>query len=261
MEEEKYTKSSGRIRLEPKIRRTRQKKDQHFNENEDIDIKSFDVEKFIKKNAIRLIISIIIFTLVFAIKSLPFSVAQKMSQGIKWAVTYHMDWKEDILERRNIVPAISDQIKKFVGTEEVAVGDVDNNDKYKSPVDGVVVSPFEDSVHPVFNTKIEARGIEIGGQSARNISAIDKGEILQIENSLYGGEKIVIQHDDLTKCVYEGCFDTSLKLKQEVEKGESIGKTKDVGEGGESVFYFEMWKGDKAVNPLNYIDLEVDIEN
>lgn len=262
MEEDKYTKNNGRIRLEPKIRRTRQNKEQSFNDSEDFDIKSFDVEKFVKKNAIRLIISIIIFALVFAINSLPFSVAQKVSQGVKWAVTYHMDWEEDILEKRNIVPAISDQIKKFIGTEEIAVGgEVDNDDKYISPVDGVVVSPFEDSVHPIFNTKIEARGIEINGESARNIRAIDKGVVLQLQDSLYGGKKIVIQHDDLTKGVYEGCHDISLELNQEVDDGFSLGKTKNVEEGGESVFYFELWKEDKAVNPLDYIDLKVDTVN
>jgi murein DD-endopeptidase MepM/ murein hydrolase activator NlpD len=262
MEEDKYTKNNGRIRLEPKIRRTRQNKEQYFNDSEDSDIKSFDVEKFIKRNALRLIISIIIFALVFAINSLPFSVAQKVSQGVKWAVTYHMDWEEDVLERRNIVPAISDQIKKFVGTEEVAVGgEVDKDDKYISPVDGVVVSRFQDSVHPIFNTKIEARGIEIKGESARNIRAIDNGIVLQLQDSLYGGKRIVIQHDDLTKCVYEGCYDISLKLNQEINEGDNIGKTKNIDEGGESVFYFELWKEDKAVNPLDYMDLEVDTVN
>lgn len=262
MEKEKFTKSNGRIRLEPKIRRARKNKEQYFHDDEDFDIKSIDIEKLVKKNAIRLIISIIIFALVFSIHSLPFSVAKNISQGVKWAVTYHMDWKDDLLEKRNIVPAISDQIKKFTGTEEVGIGGKgDHKDQYISPVDGVVVSPFQDSVHPVFNTKVEARGIEMNGQSARNIRSIDQGVVLQLQDSLYGGKRIVIKHDDLTKGVYEGCYDSSIKLNQDVKKEDHLGKTKAVEEGGQSVFYFELWKEDKAVNPMDYMDLEVDTVN
>src|SRR5699024_9120904 len=129
-------------------------------DEEEFEIKTFNLESFIKKNTIRLLISIIIFALLFSINSLPFSIAQKTAQGVKWVLTYQMDLSGDSDNRLNILPAISNQIGKFTGGEDV-IGETDNTVQYMSPVEGVVTSPFEDALHPVFNTTIEARGIEI----------------------------------------------------------------------------------------------------
>lgn len=255
MEGKKYPKNKGRYRLEPKIRRAKQQfhNEYFINNGEEFDIKSFDIEKFIKKNSLRLIISTIIFALVFAINSLPFAFSKNLSQGIKVALNYNMNWKETILENKNIVPAMGNQIKKFIGTED---GAIKEENKFLSPVEGKVIQTFGDKVHPIFHTKIEGRGIEIDGNPAREIQAIDNGKVIQIQNSLYGGERIVIQHNNMFKGVYEGCFDTSVKLNQKIEKGDSLGKTKNAGQWEQSIFYFELWQNDKAINPLDYIYIE-----
>lgn len=257
MEEERYPKNKGRYRLEPKIRSAGQQfRDQYFTSDDgDFDIKSFDIEKFMKKNSLRLIISTIIFAIVFAINSLPFTFARNLSQGVKVALNYNMNWKESILENKNIVPAMGNQIRKFIGTDDGATIEDSN---FESPVKGKVILPFGDRVHPIFKTNIEGRGIEIDGNPDREIQAIDSGKVLQLQTSLYGGERIVIQHNNMFKGIYEGCFNSSINLNQKIQKGDSLGKTQNGGEGEQSIFYFELWKNDKAVNPLDYIDIESD---
>jgi len=250
------TRSSRRIRLEPKIREYGKRSPFNPRKDEiDEDIKTIDVEGIVKKNAIRLAITIIIFTTVFAIRSLPFSTAQKVSQGIKWAITYKMNWRNDFVDRRNIIPTISNQLDRFIGTKDL-VGDSNRNKTYISPVTGRISSPFEDSIHPIFNTRIEARGIEISGQSKREIKAIAHGKVLQVQESIYGGKRIILGHEDSMRSVYEGCFDSSLLANQEVEQGTILGRTKEVEDGEQSILYFELWKGDQAVNPLDYIIFE-----
>ncbi|MCR1899909.1 M23 family metallopeptidase [Irregularibacter muris] len=260
MDDEKLKVESRRIRLEPKIRGRRLNKEEKVEDWEDIDIQTFDLEKFIRKNIIRLVVSVIIFALVFTIRALPLSLAQKINEGVKWSLSYQMDWKDNILERRNIIPVMGNQIKNFISPKDKEE-DKNRDKKYLPPVEGVVTVPFGEGIHPVFKTKIEARGIEISGDPGGTIQAIEAGKIVQIKESTYGGKRVVLSHQSNLKSVYEGCYETSVELNQEIKQGDPLGKTK-TGEGIESsIFYFELWEGDKAVNPQNYMNLELQSAN
>lgn len=263
MENHQYKKNNnGRIKLEPKLRTgTGYHDGDDVFQDEELEVSLFSMDKFIKKNAIRVIVCVAILTMVYSIKSLPFSVTQKVTQGVKWSITHETDLNG--ISNKGVVPTISNQIKEWVNIgEEIEQGEreteVSNTIEYTPPVEGIVTSPFEDQIHPVFETKIEARGIEISTEPASDIYAIDKGKVVNIQEGMNGGKKITIEHENLMKSVYEGCYESPVKLNDEVKQGELLGKTETTIEGEMSLLYFELWKEDKAVNPLDYMDLEVD---
>lgn len=259
MEDNKYTNKNGRIRLEPKLRSgTRHKED--LLKDEDLEVRLFNEEKFIKKNAIRLILCVLFFALIYAVKSLPFSTAQKITQGVKWAMTYEMNLEEGLPDS-DVITTISNHIEGWTGIGEDTEKEENNVTKYISPVEGTVTLPFKDEVHPIFKTKIEARGIEISTKSAGDIQAIATGKIVNIQESVENGKRITIKHENSMKSVYEGCYKSSLKINDQVQQGDILGKTKTVEEGESSVLYFELWKGDYPVNPSDYMELKVDTAN
>lgn len=262
MENREYKKNNnGRIKLEPKLRtNTRYYEDDLF-QDEELEVSLFSIEKFIKKNAIRVVACITIFTMVYATKSLPFSTAKKITQGVEWTISHETDLKE--ISNNNIVTTMENKIKKWANIgekigEENRVTEANNTMLYRAPVEGVVTAPFGDSIHPVFETKIKARGIEISAKPASDIYAIANGKVLDIQEGMNGKKEIILEHENHMKSVYEGCYESSVKLNDRVKEGDLLGKTESVLEGETSFLYFELWKEDQTVNPLDYMELEVD---
>lgn len=259
MENNKYTNKNGRIRLEPKLRSGTRHKEELF-EDEDLEVRLFNEEKFLKKNALRLILCVLLFALIYAAKSLPFSATQKITKGVKWVMTYEMHLDKELPDN-DVITTISNHIQEWTGTGKDMMKEENNVTKYISPVEGTVTSPFEDEVHPILKTKIEARGIEITTKSSSDIQAIASGKIINIQESVDNGKRITIKHENSMKSVYEGCYESSLKINDQVQQGDILGKTKTVEEGESSVLYFELWKGDYPVNPSDYMELKVDTAN
>lgn len=259
MDENKPRGKNNRFKLEAKIRSSKTNKIQSKDNWEEDDLKYFDIEKSLRKNLIRLALSIGIFVFVFGINALPFSITKQISNGIKLAISYETNLKEDVLGKKDFVPAMGNAIKKFVNPEELDNENVQKKD-FKTPVEGKITSSFgEVIINPVFNTKIETKGVEISGKSNRDIYAIGKGKVIRIQDSVYGGKRIVIEHSSSFKSVYEGCYDSELEENQELEQGDIIGKTKDIQPEIEaSIFYFELWKGDHPVNPTEYMELTLE---
>lgn len=260
MEENKYNSKNTRIRLEPKLRSSVKREEDLF-PDEDLEVRLLNREKFIKKNIVRLILCTSLFAVIYAANALPFSTTRKITQGVKWAMNYEIDFNEEIPNDNAVITTISNQIQEWTGIQRKGIQKKDTDTKYLPPVEGTVTSPFGDKIHPIFKTEIEARGIEISTKSSSDIQAIDQGKIVSIQKSVDGGKKITIQHNNSMKSIYEGCYESSLRIDEQIQRGDIIGKTKTIEKGHSSILYFELWKGDQAVDPLDYMDLKVDTAN
>lgn len=122
------------------------------------------------------------------------------------------------------------------------------------PVNGEVITTFEDDTHPVFNTTIKPRGIEIKTGKNEEVLASANGEVTNIIASSYGGSRIVFDVGNSSSVVYDGVKNTFVKVGDKVETGNIIGTMSSLD--SENVMGFEVWVDNTAMNPLTYMNIE-----
>ena len=101
------------------------------------------------------------------------------------------------------------------------------------------------------------RGADFRAPKGTAVYAMDAGTIIEVEKMFVGyGHYVRIAHNGTLSTLYAHLGQVQVKPGDKVEKGEIIG---DVGMTGWTTgphLHFEVFVGDKAVNPLNYVGLK-----
>ncbi len=122
------------------------------------------------------------------------------------------------------------------------------------PVNGEVITTFKEETHPVFNTSIKPRGIEIKTGKNEEVLASASGKVTNIIASSYGGSRVVFDVGNSSNVVYDGVKNIFVKVGDTVETGNIIGTMASID--SENVMGFEVWVDNTAMNPLTYMNLE-----
>jgi murein DD-endopeptidase MepM/ murein hydrolase activator NlpD len=100
-------------------------------------------------------------------------------------------------------------------------------------------------------------GIDIIAKQGTPVLASESGKITEISSNIHEGIKITIEHKDGYKSVYSNLSTTKMVSEgQTVEKGQAIsgvGKTATFEYEEKDHLHFEVYKDNKAVNPLSLI--------
>ena len=121
--------------------------------------------------------------------------------------------------------------------------------KFMWPVQGKVISGFGVN-------KIGQRndGINISAAKGTNIKAAENGVIAYVGDELKGfGNLVLIKHDEGWITAYAHADSVSVKKGMMVKKGQIIGKVGSTGNVKTPQLHFEVRKGTKASNPMNYL--------
>jgi septal ring factor EnvC (AmiA/AmiB activator) len=121
------------------------------------------------------------------------------------------------------------------------------------PTDGQVVSHFGRQKHPVFNTYIQRKGIEIRAAEGSNIRAVLAGQVVYADWLKGYGLVIIIDHANGVFSLYAHASKILTSVGARIEAGEAIGETGDTGVTGEDTLYFELREGAEPVDPLAWL--------
>lgn len=121
--------------------------------------------------------------------------------------------------------------------------------KFAWPVQGSIVSNFGVSGNGRRND-----GINIAAKKGTPIKAAENGVIAYAGNELKGfGNLVLIKHDGGWVTAYAHADNVSVKKGMTVKKGQSIGTVGSTGNVKTPQLHFEVRKGTKAANPMNYL--------
>lgn len=122
--------------------------------------------------------------------------------------------------------------------------------KFAWPVDGKVMTKFGSAGAGRHNDGINIRVAE--GTSVR---AAENGVVAYAGNELKGfGNLLLIKHADGWITAYAHNKQILVKRGQTVKRGQPVAKAGKTGSAKEPQLHFEIRKGTKAVNPLNYME-------
>ena len=111
------------------------------------------------------------------------------------------------------------------------------------------------------NTYIQNTGIDFTSENVFDVISILEGTVLTVRDDDTVGKTVEIKHDNGYVSIYESLSEITVKKGDIINQGQVIGKSgtneldKDLG----NHLHFELYVNGKSVNPNNYLNKEVDI--
>lgn len=107
--------------------------------------------------------------------------------------------------------------------------------------------------HPLYHTKEFHPGIDITGVVGEDVYAVAAGSIIFSGKQRGYGKVLIVDHGNRLYSVYAHLSVILAAKGASVNAGERIGKIGLTGNSTGAHLHFEVRKGEKAVNPLDYL--------
>ena len=121
--------------------------------------------------------------------------------------------------------------------------------KFSWPVRGRILSQYGAKNGGLFND-----GINISAPIGTAVKSAENGVVAYAGNEVKGmGNLIIIQHSDGWMTVYAHLDSMNVKRGTKLSVGQIIGKIGKTGKVSQPQLHFEIRKGTKAYNPVNYL--------
>ena len=135
------------------------------------------------------------------------------------------------------------------GTNKLPAISARSSSKFSWPVQGKMLSNYGAKNGGLFND-----GINIGASRGTAVKAAENGVVAYAGNEVKGmGNLVIIQHSDGWMTVYAHMDSMTVRRGARVTVGQKIGTVGQTGKVDKPQLHFEIRKGTKAYNPLQYL--------
>lgn len=218
----------------------------------------------------QLVICVAVLVVVGIVKSIDTGFTNFLSNQVKWVL--QQDVNMDTVYQGvdgffgRLFKGETDDGKTQTGDQDQAsdtnaTGDTSETDSLLStmlvPVEGPVSSPFGNRVHPVKKTVEMHTGIDIEAVKGASIKAALDGEVIEAGEDKVYGNYLKIRDNDRIVTLYGHCSKLIAEKGQKVARGTVIAQVGDTGVAVGTHLHFEIQVDGKAVDPLNYLKLQV----
>ena len=124
-----------------------------------------------------------------------------------------------------------------------------SSSKFSWPVRGKILSNYGAKTKGLFND-----GINIGAARGTTVAAAENGVVAYAGNEVKGmGNLIIIQHSDGWMTVYAHMDSLAVRRGARVGVGQKIGTVGQTGKVDKPQLHFEVRRGTRAYNPIQYL--------
>ena len=124
-----------------------------------------------------------------------------------------------------------------------------SSSKFSWPVRGKILSNYGAKTKGLFND-----GINIGAARGTTVAAAENGVVAYAGNEVKGmGNLIIIQHSDGWMTVYAHMDSLAVRRGARVGVGQKIGTVGQTGKVDKPQLHFEIRRGTRAYNPIQYL--------
>ena len=126
---------------------------------------------------------------------------------------------------------------------------------FSMPVEGKIIKDFSDSTLQYSSTYSDMRlhtGIDIACKTGTSVSSCSDGKVTAIEENTPMGNVVTIEHKNGIIAKYASVDNLTVKKGDTLKAGDIIGTVSTVPSecNDEAHLHFEVYKGDKAVDPV-----------
>jgi septal ring factor EnvC (AmiA/AmiB activator) len=155
------------------------------------------------------------------------------------------------LERQ--VYLASKEAAKDKGKKSPASGFERQKGLLEFPVNGDVVGFFGKELDKDSKSAVYRKGIDILTKTGSAIRAVYGGRVIFSDQFKGYGLMMIIDHGGGFYTLYAHASRLMKKMNDEINKGDIIGEIGESGPTGEPVLYFEVRRGGKPENPMNWL--------
>jgi murein DD-endopeptidase MepM/ murein hydrolase activator NlpD len=147
---------------------------------------------------------------------------------------------------------IADRLAR-IETQLTARASIMSSTPTVQPVRGVYNSGFGDRQDPFTGTSGFHQGVDIATNRGEPVEATAEGTVEKAEWSGDLGNMVELSHPTGYRTIYGHLEKSLVKAGQHVRRGEVIGLVGSTGRATGPHLHYEVRRGDRAVNPLEYI--------
>ncbi|WP_050753382.1 M23 family metallopeptidase [Pseudobacteroides cellulosolvens] len=129
------------------------------------------------------------------------------------------------------------------------------NLKFIAPLIAPLGSKFGERIHPIKGSVEMHKGVDIKANYGVAIKAAMAGKVIEAGPCSTFGNLVKIDHQNGYITLYAHCSVTIAKKGKMVKQGDVIAKVGSTGSSTGPHLHFEIWKDNKAVNPLYYVKI------
>ncbi|MBS1651273.1 MAG: peptidoglycan DD-metalloendopeptidase family protein [Bacteroidetes bacterium] len=139
-------------------------------------------------------------------------------------------------------------------TEALSDEFINNRGKLPWPiVKGVICAPYGEYEHPAIKGFMMVNnGIDICAPKGSTVRAVFAGEVTGISVAPTGGKLIIIRHGEYYS-VYSNLGDVQVKTGQKIAVKQPIGTALYNDDDGKTNINFQIWKGQKTLDPAAWL--------
>tara|TARA_B100000315_G_scaffold259295_1_gene314774 strand:- start:8738 stop:9940 length:1203 start_codon:yes stop_codon:yes gene_type:complete len=153
----------------------------------------------------------------------------------------------------SLVNMLLKEQENFAQLSEIGDGLIGEKGALHWPSDGKVVAFFGRQKHPKFDTFLQRNGIDIKATQGTGIHSAFDG-IVAFADWLKGyGLVLIIAHGLEDVSLYAHASSLLVNIGDRVKAGQLVGTVGDTGLTGNSMLYFEIRAGGKAVDPIKWL--------
>lgn len=121
------------------------------------------------------------------------------------------------------------------------------------PIEGRVIFAFGEKTHPRFHTKTKNSGIEIETKTGTGVAAVAQGRVIYVSRLRGYGNLVILEHEGEYYTIYAGLSKVLVAPGEEVERLQEIGVVGEDESFSVPCLYFEIRKGKKSQDPLEWL--------
>ena len=121
------------------------------------------------------------------------------------------------------------------------------------PVQGNILMAYGEIVHPIYKTKTFNPGIDISAPYGTEVKSVADGTVAYTGYLRGYGNFIILEHGEGYFSLYARVSEIKTKTGDGVLGGDTIALVGDAGEGDNPSLHFEMRRGKKSYNPLEWL--------
>lgn len=125
-----------------------------------------------------------------------------------------------------------------------------------NPAEGVVTSSCGLRENPILNKMELHNGIDIAVVTGTEVAAVHSGVVTKIRTSTTFGKVLEYETEDGYKVMYAHLSEILVEKGDKIKQGDIVAKSGNTGLSTGPHLHYSLWKNDKLVDPMDYVDLK-----
>ena len=125
-----------------------------------------------------------------------------------------------------------------------------------SPVEGVITSACGERVNPILGKRENHNGLDIAVAEGTAVIAVKSGKVTKVRTSATYGKLLEYETTDGYTVMYAHLSKVLVREGETVKQGQKVAESGNTGLSTGPHLHYSLWKGEKLLDPMDYLSAE-----